>query len=115
MLGSVASGGALLEPQWAGGAHLVCPGRQSGDDRVTSQTRIGFPATQKIIRLAETSQPTYAFCFGVALSVSPRRNRAASIRWPYIPEATMELVVRLNVLAALLSFGFIAAIVFGVV
>jgi hypothetical protein len=30
-------------------------------------------------------------------------------------EATMELVVRLNVLAALLSFGFIAAIVFGVV
>jgi len=27
----------------------------------------------------------------------------------------MELVVRLNVLAALLSFGFIAAIVFGVV
>jgi hypothetical protein len=41
--------------------------------------------------------------------------RAASIRWPHIPEATMELVVRLNVLAALLSFGFIAAIVFGVV
>jgi len=27
----------------------------------------------------------------------------------------MELMVRLNVLAALLSFGFIAAIVFGVV
>jgi hypothetical protein len=30
-------------------------------------------------------------------------------------EATMELAMRLNVLAALLSFGFIAAIVFGVV
>jgi hypothetical protein len=30
-------------------------------------------------------------------------------------EATMELMVRLNVLAALLSFGLIAAIVFGVV
>jgi hypothetical protein len=29
-------------------------------------------------------------------------------------EATMELTMRLNVLAALLSFGFIAAIVFGV-
>jgi len=28
---------------------------------------------------------------------------------------TMELTMRLNVLAALLSFGFIAAIVFGVV
>ena len=74
-----------------------------------------FPATQKIIRLAETSQPPYGLCFGVALSVSPRRKRAASIRWPHILEATMELVVRLNVLAALLSFGFIAAIVFGVV
>ncbi|KWT66852.1 hypothetical protein APY04_2259 [Hyphomicrobium sulfonivorans] len=30
-------------------------------------------------------------------------------------EATMELMVRLNVLAALLSFGLIAAIVVGVV
>ena len=30
-------------------------------------------------------------------------------------EATMELAMRLNVLAALLSFGFIAAIVFGMV
>jgi hypothetical protein len=30
-------------------------------------------------------------------------------------EATMELSMRLNVLAALLSFGFIAAIVFGMV
>jgi len=30
-------------------------------------------------------------------------------------EATMELTMRLNVLAALLSFGFIAAIVFGVI
>ena len=30
-------------------------------------------------------------------------------------EATMELAMRLNVLAALLSFGFIAAIVFGVI
>jgi hypothetical protein len=30
-------------------------------------------------------------------------------------EATMELTMRLNVLAALLSFGFIAAIVFGIV
>jgi len=28
-------------------------------------------------------------------------------------ESTMELYVQLNVLAALLSFGFIAAIVFG--
>ena len=74
-----------------------------------------FPAPQKIIHLAETSQPTYGFCFGVDLSVSPRRNRAASIRRPHKLEATMELVVRLNVLAALLSFGFIAAIVFGVV
>jgi hypothetical protein len=36
-------------------------------------------------------------------------------RRPHIWEATMELVVRLNVLAALLSFGFIAAIVFGVI
>jgi hypothetical protein len=30
-------------------------------------------------------------------------------------EATMELAMRLNVLAALLSFGFIAAIVLGMV
>ena len=30
-------------------------------------------------------------------------------------EATMELTMRLNVLAAVLSFGFIAAIVFGMV
>ena len=30
-------------------------------------------------------------------------------------EATMELAMRLNVLAALLSFGFIAAIVFGMI
>jgi hypothetical protein len=32
-----------------------------------------------------------------------------------VMEATMELSMRLNVLAALLSFGFIAAIVFGIV
>jgi hypothetical protein len=30
-------------------------------------------------------------------------------------EATMEITMRLNVLAAVLSFGFIAAIVFGMV
>jgi len=30
-------------------------------------------------------------------------------------EATMELTMRLNVLADVLSFGFIAAIVFGMV
>ena len=32
-----------------------------------------------------------------------------------VKEATMELTMRLNVLAAVLSFGFIAAIVFGMV
>ena len=31
------------------------------------------------------------------------------------PEATMELRMRMNVLAALLSFGFVAAIVFGMI
>ena len=41
---------------------------------------------------------------------SSRQHKVAALL-----EATMELVVRLNVLAALLSFGFIAAIVFGVV
>jgi hypothetical protein len=34
---------------------------------------------------------------------------------PAHPEATMELRTRMNVLAALLSFGFVAAIVFGMI
>jgi hypothetical protein len=38
--------------------------------------------------------------------VSPNRRH---------PEATMELKMRMNVLAALLSFGFVAAIVFGMI
>ncbi|MDH4981501.1 hypothetical protein [Hyphomicrobium sp. D-2] len=48
-------------------------------------------------------------------------NRADGITWFEVAhaarelEATMELMVRLNVLAALLSFGLIAAIVVGVV
>jgi hypothetical protein len=44
----------------------------------------------------------------------PRCTRVAEKRRPHM-EATMELAMRLNVLAALLSFGFIAAIVIGIV
>jgi hypothetical protein len=45
------------------------------------------------------------------LLTTPRSPR----RLVRLKEATMELSMRLNVLAALLSFGFIAAIVIGMV
>jgi hypothetical protein len=48
-------------------------------------------------------------------ALPPVRTERESPVKAAVMEATMELTMRLNVLAALLSFGFIAAIVFGMV
>jgi hypothetical protein len=60
---------------------------------------------------------------GASLRQTRRPNEKAtgispavfSLCWLRQREATMELSMRLNVLAALMSFGFIAAIVVGMV
>jgi hypothetical protein len=93
----------------------VCPGRQSIAIRDTPKTRAGSLRRKKEFAWRELNSQLNISA-SVRLSAFPRAaNRAAKKRRPHLWEATMELVVRLNVLAALLSFGFIAAIVFGVI
>jgi hypothetical protein len=83
---------------------------RSGFDRIRLESHQTL-AVQKLFLLASATGATYASFPGAV----PYRVQIESPTKVTAKEATMELSMRLNVLAALLSFGFIAAIVFGMV
>jgi hypothetical protein len=80
-------------------------------DRIRLETEQAA-AAQYRFNLATLQTGSYLI---VPVHVPPVRTEHESPAKAAVMEATMELTMRLNVLAAVLSFGFIAAIVFGMV
>jgi hypothetical protein len=99
---------------WAQEAHPVCPRRQMRCHRAVAKIAPGSLQCKKFFAWRELRTQLRLRTFGTG-PVFPVPQTSCQHKAAAYLEATMELVVRLNVLAALLSFGFIAAIVFGVV